>query len=215
MDEPVARSTLYALLEGTAALEIDRDDVDGTLYWLGKDAPPALVLFDAVPGGAGHAQRIAEHLEAVFRSALARVATCECGPETSCYNCLRNYRNQPWHDRLSRGAAQATLEAVLHGGAAAAGPGASAARELDLLDADVRPLVRVALEAGAAIPEIGWEPDAPDGWVVEAAWPERRVAVLVDDDPALAAWLAERGWTARPAGNWTPEDLLTALGVAN
>ena len=36
---------------------------------------------------------------------LRRVESCECGPETSCYGCLRGYRNQRDHEVLSRGAA--------------------------------------------------------------------------------------------------------------
>lgn len=212
-DEAIARSTLYALLEGTGVLEIDRDDVDGTLYWLGRNIPPALVVFAAVPGGAGHSQRIGDHLERVFRAGLARVSTCECGPETSCYNCLRNYRNQPWHDSLARGAAQSVLENVLQG-KASGDPGVGAGwRDLDLLDAASRPLVRAAIEAGAPNPEVGWEPDTTDGWVIEAAWPGQHVAIVHDDDPALAAWLARHGWTARLPEDWTVDDLIAALGV--
>src|SRR5690606_33680057 len=59
MDGDTAISTLYALLEGVEALGISRDDVDGALYHWSRNDPPALVIFDRVPGGAGHAQRIA------------------------------------------------------------------------------------------------------------------------------------------------------------
>jgi hypothetical protein len=99
------RSAVYALLEGAAlALEISRDDVDGTVYQ-DPDGVPALVLFDTTPGGAGNALRIAGHLAEVVAAAVDRVAACECGPETSCYGCLRAYRNQRYHEELSRQAA--------------------------------------------------------------------------------------------------------------
>jgi len=107
-------SVLYALLEGASeALGIRRDDLDGTLYRRRGSRIPALVLFDNVPGGAGHVQRIATELIPAFQAALRRVDTCECGAETSCYECLRNYRNQFHHDQLQRGLARDFLAQVL------------------------------------------------------------------------------------------------------
>jgi ATP-dependent helicase YprA (DUF1998 family) len=103
------RSATYALLEGASdILEISRDDVDGTLYRRG--GRPGIVLFDVVPGGAGHAMQIAEHLDDVVTAALKRAGGCDCGPETACYGCLRNFRNQRYHADLSRRGALAVLE---------------------------------------------------------------------------------------------------------
>jgi len=100
-------STLYALLEGASeTLGIPRDDLDGTLFPYTNGEPPALVLFDNVPGGAGHVRRVAQQLPEVVRAAWDRVARCECGPETSCYECLRNFYNQWCHDQLQRGRAR-------------------------------------------------------------------------------------------------------------
>jgi ATP-dependent helicase YprA (DUF1998 family) len=97
------RSVLYALLEGASdLLEISRDDIDGTLY-PGSNGEMALVIFDTVPGGAGGASRIGDEFGEVLTSAHRRVAQCECGEETSCYGCLRNFRNQTFHDDLRRG----------------------------------------------------------------------------------------------------------------
>ncbi len=109
-------SVLYALLEGASEeLGIRRDDLDGTLYRYNYALPPALVLFDNVPGGAGHVRRIADELPAVCKTAWDRVDRCECGEETSCYECLRNYRNQPFHDQLRRGLARDFLHDLLRG----------------------------------------------------------------------------------------------------
>lgn len=95
-------SALYALLEGASeALEISRDDIDGALAWT-ADGHRSLVLFDTVPAGAGAAMKIAENVNLVLRSAIDRVNFCDCGPETSCYGCLRSYRNGRVHDQLSR-----------------------------------------------------------------------------------------------------------------
>ncbi len=103
-------SLLYGLLQGAcSALDIERQDVDGTLYpYAGNPYSPALVLFDDVPGGAGHVKRIAEkeNLIRVLHRTLEMVSNCECGGEqadTSCYGCLRNYTNQYCHDKLNRG----------------------------------------------------------------------------------------------------------------
>jgi ATP-dependent helicase YprA (DUF1998 family) len=107
-------SVLFALLEGASqALGIRRDDLDGALYRHRESPLPALVLFDNVPGGAGHVRRVAEELAPTFQTALMRVDACECGEETSCYECLRNFRNQPYHDQLQRGLARDFLHEVL------------------------------------------------------------------------------------------------------
>jgi hypothetical protein len=107
-------SLLYALLEGASeTLGIRRQDLDGTLYRRKFNRYPNLVLFDNVPGGAGHVRRIADEMEDVFLTAWERVDQCECGEETSCYECLRNYRNQPFHDQLARGLARDFLHDLL------------------------------------------------------------------------------------------------------
>ena len=113
-------SLLYGILEGAcSALEIERSDIDGTLYsYAGDPASPALILFDEVPGGAGHVKRIAqeENFMAVLEEAYRIVKTCECGGkqgDTSCYGCLRNYTNQYCHSKLKRGYVIEFLEDLL------------------------------------------------------------------------------------------------------
>lgn len=107
-------SVLYAVLEAACeTLEIARDDIGGAIAPLAR-AGASLAFFDTVAGGAGHALCYLESdLERVLGAALSRVSTCDCGPETSCYGCLRSYYNQRNHDRLSRGEAQDVLEALL------------------------------------------------------------------------------------------------------
>ena len=96
-----------------AALSIKRDEIDGTLRRWDRYAPEAFVIFDTVPGGAGHAQRIGRDVPAVVRAAIARVETCECDTGSSCYSCLRSYSNQLFHDTLRRGDAVAALAPLL------------------------------------------------------------------------------------------------------
>ena len=84
-------------------LDIERFDLDGCLYPRnGQLASPALVLYDNVPGGAGHVRRVANDgvLRDVLEASRAFLSSCECG--TSCSGCLRNFRNQYWHDKLNR-----------------------------------------------------------------------------------------------------------------
>ncbi|GGQ18020.1 DUF1998 domain-containing protein [Streptomyces griseomycini] len=80
--------------------------------WSGADGMPSLLLFDTTPGGAGNVIRIGEHLEPVVEAALARVGGCECGPESSCHACLRTFRNERFHELLSRGEAVVLLDAL-------------------------------------------------------------------------------------------------------
>ena len=107
-------SLLYALIDGASdALGIRRQDIDGTIYPQGAGQPPALILYDNVPGGAGHVLRVFNNLRPTVESALSRLEGCECGEETSCYNCLRNYNNQSFHDDLQRGSALRNLRTLL------------------------------------------------------------------------------------------------------
>ena len=113
-DQRLWRSLVYSLLEGASeALNIRRDDLDGTLYRHSGLEPPAVILYDNVPGGAGHVRRIAENPVPVFEAAYRRVNNDCCGSETSCYECLRNYRNQLYHEELVRGLARDFLEVLL------------------------------------------------------------------------------------------------------
>jgi ATP-dependent helicase YprA (DUF1998 family) len=105
---------LYALLEGASESQgIRRDDIDGTLYYRTYGDAPSFILFDSVPGGAGHVENVQDHLRKAVQSALKKMETCNCGEDTSCYNCLRNYRNQNFHDELQRGFAIQILRALL------------------------------------------------------------------------------------------------------
>ncbi|OHV62900.1 DEAD/DEAH box helicase [Pseudofrankia sp. BMG5.36] len=112
-DGSVWRSVLYALIEGASvSLEIARDDIDGTLF-RNEHGTTSMMIFDTVPGGAGNVHRLGRNLDTVLRAALARVRDCECGPETSCYRCLRVFRNELFHEALRRGTALDVLARLL------------------------------------------------------------------------------------------------------
>lgn len=112
--DPVYKSFLYALLEGASEAQgIRRDDIDGTLYKRTYGESPSFILYDSVPGGAGHVENIKNNLRNAAEMALKKMKSCNCGEDTSCYNCLRNYRNQRVHDELQRGYAIQLLRLLL------------------------------------------------------------------------------------------------------
>jgi hypothetical protein len=106
------QSVLYAILVGASeALGIRREDLNGTIY--SRGGTPAFVIYDNVPGGAGHVARVSDHLYEVFTEAWKVVSNCKCGEDTSCYGCLRNYNNQFHHDDLVRGLAAIIIAQTL------------------------------------------------------------------------------------------------------
>lgn len=115
---PQALSFLYAFLEGVSnALGIERNDIDGVLElnleWQSYD----ILLYDNVPGGAGHVKRLLSR-EAIVKSlkaALDKVSVECCDENTSCYNCLRNYYNQSYHNKLQRKLAIDVINRLLFG----------------------------------------------------------------------------------------------------
>jgi len=101
-------SLMYALLNGASrALQIERDDIDGLLFpragsnHIGWEQ--TIVLYDNVPGGAGHVRQIQLEFEHVLEETLKIVNCTDCAEDTSCYHCLRSYGNQHEHDLLKRG----------------------------------------------------------------------------------------------------------------
>jgi len=82
------QSLLYAMLESaSSALGIERQALDGCLYpYAGDPTMPALILFDDVPGGAGHVHRIGQSpatVVSILQTALEKLERCECGGDLS------------------------------------------------------------------------------------------------------------------------------------
>ena len=112
----IDESILYGLLEGMSnTLNIDRSDISGCLKKI--DNKTHIVVYDTVPGGAGHVKRILENdnIIEILENTYKIVSECECGEETSCYSCLRDYSNQKFHENLSRGAVKKILESIIKG----------------------------------------------------------------------------------------------------
>jgi hypothetical protein len=105
-------SLAYALTNAACQeLNIERADLEATTVPL-EDLTDrqAVVIYDAVPGGAGHCRQILHALPQVIRRAQSLLAGCDCDLDsTGCYGCLCNYQNQFAHEELSRGAPLAYL----------------------------------------------------------------------------------------------------------
>lgn len=104
-------SILHGVLRGVCSyLNIEEGDIAGCLQSNPTDGRwnYSIVIFDNTPGGSGHAKRLDDPkvLEGVLHYTLKQMKGCVCGgdeADSSCYSCLRNYRNQKYHDVLKRG----------------------------------------------------------------------------------------------------------------
>ena len=109
-----AYSVAYAVLLGASdTLEVPATDLNVTITKGNQPDEAAIVLYDNVPGGAGLVAQLEN--EDVFLDVL--LAACDrvqgkCGCDSSCYGCLRSYRNQFAHAHLNRNTALAILERV-------------------------------------------------------------------------------------------------------
>ena len=106
-DQATMLSVMYALLNSFAnELNIERRDIKTCLTYKRTDGKMEhkIIIYDAVPGGAGHSRRLVtedgEILKLVIRRAINLLKTCECSP--SCYRCLHGTENQKIHEILDR-----------------------------------------------------------------------------------------------------------------
>jgi len=109
-------SFMYAFLEGmSSALCIDRHDISGLILKNHQENCWDVLLYDNVPGGAGHVKRITnkEIMKQSLIDAYKKVNQECCDEDTSCYNCLRNYYNQSYHSIITRKFAKSIIERVL------------------------------------------------------------------------------------------------------
>ena len=108
-------SLAYALTNGACQeLNIERSDLEVTTVPIDNASRQSIVIYDAVPGGAGHCRQILEAMPIVARRALAMLSSCDCDPDsTGCYGCLCVYQNQFAHESLSRGGAMGYLTRLI------------------------------------------------------------------------------------------------------
>ena len=115
-DYAIALSFMYAFLEGISiGLGVERNDIEGVLELNLEQHSYDILIYDNVPGGAGHVKRLVEKNAVItsLNAAYAKVSQQCCDENTSCYNCLRNYYNQANHSKLKRKYARDFIESLL------------------------------------------------------------------------------------------------------
>ena len=185
-------SVLYALIEGAVGhLGIDRREIDGCLNYMTKSSMPSFILFDQVPGGAGHVKRIGAALDKVITEAKKRVSgICECGEETSCYGCLRNYSNQLYHDILKRGLALNYFKALDNE--------SMIYKQIAVTsDNTIEDIINICRDRNIGIPIEGYEIELENGAmpIAELAFPEMKMALFLREQNEEKELYIKQGWT--------------------
>jgi hypothetical protein len=210
-------SILYGLMKGACSyLNIEQSDISGCIQYFGNDYTQegnyTLILYDNTPGGAGHVKRLYD--EAAFNGVLHEtyqiVSQCTCGEkrgDTSCYNCLRTYSNQKYHDRLQRRYVLDFLEKMFNDNYLGfekirANIASGWTGVMDLLRSSPKEAVafaKKARECGKSSPDaVGLEIANQDGDMVgeaEMAWLEEKEAFLTEEQKADKAKITAEGWT--------------------
>ena len=113
--EEDAYSLGYAVLLGAAdVLNVPDTDLNTTVAKGSGGNKAAIILYDNVPGGAGLVAQLNE--KSTFKEMLLKSRermSGGCGCNSSCYGCLRSYRNQFAHQYLKRTTALQFLNDVL------------------------------------------------------------------------------------------------------
>ena len=80
---------------------------------IGREAE--IFLYDTLPGGAGFSAELAEFGVDLFQVALTLLKACPENCESSCYRCLRSFKNKIEHSLLDRHIGAQLLEYLLAG----------------------------------------------------------------------------------------------------
>jgi ATP-dependent helicase YprA (DUF1998 family) len=111
-------SAMYAIINAMSrVLNIERRDIAACLARNETDGKKThdIIIYDAVPGGAGHSRRLvtpdAAVLKVIISDAINNLSSHECSP--SCYRCLRSYDNQAVHEILNRKLALEFLKSLM------------------------------------------------------------------------------------------------------
>lgn len=111
--EAITKSACVALGLDVRELQAEYRPALTTAGRLGVEAE--IYLYDTLPGGAGFARRVGELGLKVFADALTVLENCPESCDSSCYRCLRGYKNKLEHELLDRHVAASLLGSVLTG----------------------------------------------------------------------------------------------------
>jgi hypothetical protein len=116
--EIALRTVSEAIAKATCiALELEEGEVQAdfraALTHEGQSGLEAeIYLYDTLPGGAGFSRRAGERLKHILEVAVTILDHCDC--DSSCYNCLRSFKNKFEHDRLDRHLGRDLLQYVVN-----------------------------------------------------------------------------------------------------
>ncbi|MQT05524.1 DUF1998 domain-containing protein, partial [Streptomyces jumonjinensis] len=237
LDEPVARSLMYALERGIeAAFELEDSELTSELL-PPDDGPRKRFLFtEAAEGGAGVLRRLQSEPGAVARAARTALGICHFGAHgedlatadterpcaRGCYDCLLTFSNQPSHATIDRHSIRDLLLRLTTAEARTAGRGESRSEQMQRLVGEAeepvsgreRDFLGFLKERGLRLPEAARpliaEARARPDYVFRL--PGVKVAVFIDssaqDRPAAAGGSAHD----RPAGvDSSPHDRPAAV----
>lgn len=101
---PSVESLAFALQRGLClALDIETSDIGVSWRWRANKnsrTGTEIILYDNTPGGAGFVKEGFENWQQVVKKAREVCNRCRC--KMACYDCLKNYSNQSYHERLNR-----------------------------------------------------------------------------------------------------------------
>ncbi|SFN52730.1 DEAD/DEAH box helicase [Dokdonella immobilis] len=80
-----------------------------------KGEEAELFLYDTLPGGAGYSRKVASLTPALLAAALQRLEGCAGNCDSSCYRCIRTFRNRPDHGQIDRHVGSALLRYLIDG----------------------------------------------------------------------------------------------------
>jgi len=163
-------------LIGSHLFDMERDD----LHWLpipGDDEEWQLFLYDPMPGGSGLLDQFIEEWTDVYRAADTMLGNCPGACTESCYDCLRTYYNQFYHEQLNR-----------H-------------RALDILRRlGESPTSSNAIEPINEVPDVESEEEQTNIW-------EKRLEQMITDDWGFSGFTPQKRIELPDIGGWTKPDL--------
>ena len=95
-----SESLAYALQKGLCKmLDVEIQEI-GVSLRSESNHLKEIILYDQTPGGAGFVRDAKDNFSQVVESAKHICENCSC--EAACYDCLKDYGNQSFHDKLDR-----------------------------------------------------------------------------------------------------------------
>jgi len=167
-------------------LDMGSTEIEGLTY-VSPDGEFWSLMYDPMPGGSGFLPQIVHYWEVICEKARAALQDCPSGCETSCYSCLRHFRNQQAHDQLDRHrAAEILLEIGLKLEMSHTIPPVALQpkAEIEKTDSDAEVnFAKVCEKRGFPVPPVSqYRVDFDGGSYTVADWayPDQKVLVYVD-----------------------------------